>query len=130
LVFLDQGKLDDAAAALGRRVDLRLPGRAKLGVADAADWAALAALHRRRGDHARAEPLLRQALAMHERASGREHLYTGWAACDLGELCAEIGKRDEAVALLERSRAILLRERGANDERVRRIDATLARLRV
>jgi class 3 adenylate cyclase/tetratricopeptide (TPR) repeat protein len=61
----------------------------------------MALVHASRGEHAQAELLARQAVAIIEGADGLN--YQGDAWCDLAEVLERAGRRDEATATLEQA---------------------------
>jgi tetratricopeptide (TPR) repeat protein len=60
-----------------------------------------ALVHAHRGEHAAAEALAREAVAIIERTDGLN--YQGDALCDLAEVLAAAGRTDEAAAALEQA---------------------------
>lgn len=68
-----------------------------------ATLAALGDLHRRRGEHAAAEPLLEEALALDRERLGPDHPDTGRRLNQLGILLHDAGRSGAAVTLLERA---------------------------
>jgi spermidine synthase len=76
--------------------------------------AGLARLHTGKGRYAEAEPLLRQALAIREKALGPEHPDVAQSLDDLAELYASQGRHSEAEPLLKRSQEIMLKIIGSS----------------
>jgi tetratricopeptide (TPR) repeat protein len=115
------GQLDEAEALAER-------GRALGDDEDAttqALWRQVQALvHAARGHHAEAEPLAREALAIIDRSDGVN--YQGDALCDLAEVLAAGGRRDEAAAAL--TEASDRYERKQNLAMVRQVRERLAKL--
>jgi hypothetical protein len=74
----------------------------------------LAALHQDQGDDARAEPLLRRALTIREKALGEDHPNVAEILESLAEVCRLTDRAEEAAALEARARAI--RDRHAAKE--------------
>jgi tetratricopeptide (TPR) repeat protein len=66
----------------------------------------LAALYRRQGRFAEAEPLFRRALAIYEKAAGPEHPAVATLLSNLGQVLKVEGRYDEAEPLIRRSLAI------------------------
>jgi tetratricopeptide (TPR) repeat protein len=65
-------------------------------------WRQVQALvHAHRGDHAQAEPLAREAVAISERTDALN--WQGDALCDLAEVLAAAGRTDEAAEALEQA---------------------------
>ena len=60
-----------------------------------------ARVHAHRGEHAEAERLAREAVAIAERTDGSE--LQGDALCDLAEVLAAAGRTDEAAEALEQA---------------------------
>ncbi len=67
----------------------------------------LARLHAGKGRYAEAEPLLRQALAIREKALGPEHPEVAQSLTDLAHLYESQGRHSEAEPLFKRSQEIL-----------------------
>ena len=78
-----------------------------------------------RGQHAEAEPLAREAVAIIERTDGLN--FQGDALCDLAEVLAAAGRSDEAAAAL--ARALERYERKRNLAMSRRVREQLSVLR-
>ena len=55
------------------------------------------------GDYAKAEPLLKEALAIHQKVLGREHPFTATSLNNLAYLEFDLGKSNEASALARRA---------------------------
>lgn len=88
-------------------------------------WRQVQALvHARRGRHADAEALAREAVAIIDRSDGLS--YQGDALCDLSEVLAVDGRSDEAAAALAEARDRYERKR--NLAMVRQVRARLAEL--
>jgi tetratricopeptide (TPR) repeat protein len=66
----------------------------------------LAALYRRQGRFAEAEPLFRRALAIYEKAAGPEHPAAATLLSNLGQVLKVEGRYDEAEPLIRRLLAI------------------------
>ncbi len=66
----------------------------------------LALLYKAKGDYAQAEPLLKRALAIAEKALGPEHPGTATSLNNLAELCREKGDYAQAEPLYRRALAI------------------------
>jgi hypothetical protein len=82
-----------------------------------------------RGRHAEAEPLLREALVIRERAIP-DHWFTAETRSVLGEVLLAQGRIDAAGLLLEDSARRIASLRGAEDEFAARARDRVARLRI
>lgn len=71
-----------------------------------------------RGAYADAEPLLREALAIHEKSLGREHPDIGIRLNDLANLLRHTGRHSEAERLYRESLAISEKAHGHEDPKV------------
>ena len=89
-------------------------------------WRQVQALvHAHRGEHAEAERLAREAVAIAERTDGLN--YQGDAFCDLAEVLAAAGRTDEAAEALEQ--ALERYERKKNLAMVAQVTPRLEKLR-
>jgi class 3 adenylate cyclase/tetratricopeptide (TPR) repeat protein len=115
-------RLDEADAWAGRAAEL---GASAVGLEEVLWRQVRAKVHARRGEHAEAERLAREAVAL---CDGTEMLNAqGDVYADLGEVLVLAGKPDDAAVALEQ--ALERYERKGNNVSVERVQARLEELR-
>ena len=100
VTLVEQNRFDEAEPLLHEAIDA---ARASDVIELSAALGALGDLHRRRGEHAAAEPLLEEALTLDQERLGPDHSGTGRRLLQLGVLRQDMGQSSAAVALLERA---------------------------
>lgn len=123
-----QGKVDDARAALAEALSLQEAELGQRHIAVAQTLAALAALHNRHGQHDQAEPLHRRALAIRQALDANDP----GIATHLNELGLWHQERKEyakAQPLLEDALKLVRANQGADSLEAARILASLAHVR-